>query len=443
MMKTKKAKKLLALFLVALMLFSCLGAIQASALTQEEAVTTAAEWNDSRPDLSSVYANMSAKQAKTIMTALDSTLAFILQQKNLAGTIYSNETMSKLFLLIFGEGTYGNYANTIDYYNIIGLTQVGEALSKIHSLEELKQAQIDWGITPGDSEAFKRAVFPALLGFQIKAGGMNIDLLTILVIGYELVIIPVFEALHTDNVVDTETMIGPLMGGNLEDPMATLIEMSDNLLNPLVSAINQFIAHPISYLCEILPDLVYTYGAYKAYLDQLPDIDTVINGLLAQVGESTGIAFPDVNVFLLAHMGTAEVTSTKGPPTMDESYMATQQTVYGSRVTIVSDQPMVFAAITNYAGEVLKSRNNQAAIGRLITEQVGPEYLEDYDQIIAAAKEGNSLAIAQSVLDLVEHVSSDLAESENTSGIVGFFAKIAAFFSRIFKKILEIFAPLF
>lgn len=114
MMKTKKAKKLLALFLAALMLFSCLGAIQASALTQEEAVTTAAEWNDSRPDLSSVYANMSAKQAKTIMTALDSTLAFILQQKNLAGTIYSNETMSKLFLLIFGEGTYGNYANTID-----------------------------------------------------------------------------------------------------------------------------------------------------------------------------------------------------------------------------------------------------------------------------------------------------------------------------------------
>ena len=160
-MKTKKAKKLLALFLAALMLFSCLGAIQASALTQEEAVTTAAEWNDSHPDLSSVYANMSAKQAKTIMT----------QQKNLAGTIYSNETMSKLFLLIFGEGTYGNYANTIDYYNIIGLTQVGEALSKIHSLEELKQAQIDWGITPGDSEAFKRAVFPALLGFQIKAGG--------------------------------------------------------------------------------------------------------------------------------------------------------------------------------------------------------------------------------------------------------------------------------
>lgn len=172
MMKTKKAKKLLALFLAALMLFSCLGAIQASALTQEEAVTTAAEWNDSHPDLSSVYANMSAKQAKTIMTALDSTLAFILQQKNLAGTIYSNETMSKLFLLIFGEGTYGNYANTIDYYNIIGLTQVGEALSKIHSLEELKQAQIDWGITPGDSEAFKRApYFPLCWASRSKPEG--------------------------------------------------------------------------------------------------------------------------------------------------------------------------------------------------------------------------------------------------------------------------------
>lgn len=58
----KKSKKLLSLFLAALMLMSCFGAISASAMTNEEAETAVAEFNANIPDHSDVYASMSAKQ---------------------------------------------------------------------------------------------------------------------------------------------------------------------------------------------------------------------------------------------------------------------------------------------------------------------------------------------------------------------------------------------
>ena len=71
----KKAKKLLSLFLAALMLMSCFGAISASAMTMDAAEAAAAEFNATIPDHSAVYANKSAKQWNNTMTGLDKTLS--------------------------------------------------------------------------------------------------------------------------------------------------------------------------------------------------------------------------------------------------------------------------------------------------------------------------------------------------------------------------------
>lgn len=92
----KKAKKLLSLFLAALMLMSCFGAISASAMTMDAAETAAADFNATIPDHSAVYANKSAKQWNNTKTSLDTTLGLVLKAVNIKKTIYSENTVKTL-----------------------------------------------------------------------------------------------------------------------------------------------------------------------------------------------------------------------------------------------------------------------------------------------------------------------------------------------------------
>ena len=98
----KKSKKLLSLFLAALMLMSCFGAISASAMTMDAAEAAAAEFNATIPDHSAVYANKSAKQWNNTMTGLDKTLSAIVKGANLKGTVYSDATVNMLLPILGG-----------------------------------------------------------------------------------------------------------------------------------------------------------------------------------------------------------------------------------------------------------------------------------------------------------------------------------------------------
>ncbi len=106
----KKSKKLLSLFLAALMLMSCFGAISASAMTMDAAEAAAAEFNATIPDHSAVYANKSAKQWRSTKDALNKTLAAILAQQDLKKTIYSDATVNTLLVTI-GDLVYNALKN--------------------------------------------------------------------------------------------------------------------------------------------------------------------------------------------------------------------------------------------------------------------------------------------------------------------------------------------
>lgn len=441
----KKSKRLLSIFLAALMLVTCFGAVQASALTQEEAEQAAIDWNAACPDLSDAYANMSAKQAESTMKSLDAALALVLEQQNIAASIYNNANMTKLFILAASMDVNNDrhiWSLFADNYEGLGFPQIAEVLRGATSITDLNTDALDWQIEPGDSQAFKYALFPMLFSMDIAP---NMSLLTFFMYFYEIVIIPIMESFHTGNVLDFETLFNPLLipPATPEGMAAAINQIADSMLDPIIAAIDRFLAHPILYLCEILPDICYTYEQFHTLIGEgLPSLNDLAATLLATVGESTGITFPEMDLVRVAHMGTAKAEASMAPPTQDDSYLQIGQTIHGSRVGMESNQPMVFATIVNYAGELLRDKNNQAAIGRLITEQVGPEYLEDYDRVVAAATGGSNLAFAQSVLDFADHVASDLSKSEEASGIVAFFAKIVAFFTGIFKKILDFFSSL-
>lgn len=209
----KKAKKLLSLFLAALMLMSCFGAISASAMTMDAAEAAAAEFNANIPDHSAVYANKSAKQWNTTMKSLDIALSTALSAANVKATIYSDSTtsmlMTKLSGLLYsaleGVAAQGGFAGMLINGILKNLTpaKVGEAMEKdgvyldsaaylksVASYDEIDSAKLVWGITPGDREAFVNAA-----GYALYPVGYAINFLSILKGIYPDVLVPIIEAL--------------------------------------------------------------------------------------------------------------------------------------------------------------------------------------------------------------------------------------------------------
>ena len=60
-------------------------------------------------------------------------------------------------------------------------------------------------------------------------------------------------------------------------------------------------------------------------------------------------------------------------------------------------------------------------------------------EIVNAALNGTPLDVADACLSLVEEVSVDLGGGEDVNPVIAFFAKIAAFFSNLSKKIIALF----
>lgn len=419
----KKSKKLLSLFLAVLMAMTCFSAISASAITNEQAEAQLAAWNASKVDLAGVYADMSEKQAKTTMTALDTALATVLKQADVRSKVYTDEIAGKMITLVYpvlagilesatpafaAQGLRENYPDAAAY------------LASCATWDDVDASRLVFGIEPGNAEQFRQAVCSGLFVLGLVYG-----------LFADQGIVALLEALHTDTVLSMAE-IQKALGDDLSgDDLGTFITIVDLGIGPVFDAIEMFFEHPITYLCDILPDVAYTYdialtGGMLGSL--LPPLSELLGTVLGSLTETTGVAFPAIDTNKLVHMGTAQVV---------ESKMAVDpETGLAYRVRIDANKPMVFAAVAQYACNVLRDQNNQIAIGRLIVGLVGEEYQEDYDAIVDAALSGSNLAIADACLDLFEKVANKNVEQ---GGIVGFFAKVTAFFARIGKWITSLF----
>ena len=444
----KKSKKLLALFMAVMMLITCFGAISASAMTNEEAETAVAEFNANIPDHSDVYASMSAKQWNSTMTALDKTLSAVLEKQNLKATIYSDATINMLLPMLAGLipsdtimiGANMTPAKLSKYLSDNGkYTKVAAYLGTISNWDEFDAAQAVWGVTAGNREEFVTALSWAL---STNIGGVISLAVGVAKDAYNRVLVPILESLHQGAMPDTKTFQA---NAKVDGKFKNELYMAQ-IINYICDALDDLLATPVAYACEILPDLTYSFGQAMAYLKNASGIlgmvvggikDSLPNGLsdvIPMVTDGLGLklTMPEIDENYLITMGTA-VVAESGRAATDKGNTASY------RVKIEGNNTMVFAAVAQYVGEVLQNPDNHVEIGRFVVSKIGPEYEDNYLEIVEAAKNGTALDVADSCLSLVEEFATNIGAQEDVNPVVAFFAKVAAFFSNLAKKIIALF----
>ena len=417
----KKAKKLLSVFLAALMVMTTLGGVMtASAATNEAATAAAAAFNEkaAATDHSAVYENMSAKSAKQTKDALNGLLAPILKAVKVQEKLYTDATVTtlmKMFADLLSTNTSTVASNISDEY-----AEAKAYIGSLKSWDEFDASKVVWGVTPGDREAFVKAVnasngnINATLGFVLALIAPNL---------YEP-LASLLEAFHVGNMPASALEL--YQGGSLF-----------YLADILTKAIDALVADPFGYLGDVLPDLAYTYGEVGGELTSLLDmlagmgmdlgveLPADFSGVVSMVGGLIGFDFPAFDVDYLATMGTANAVESGLPG--------------GYRMAINGDQTMVFAALMNYVGKTLKIPANQVALSKLIGDQIGMGYGDEIGAIVAAAQGGDALSIADASVALCESIAENLGIKSNNEGIGGFFAKVMAFFNRIARAIVDLF----
>lgn len=454
----KKAKKLLSLFLAALMLMSCFGAISASALTMDEAEAAAVEFNAAQVDHSDIYQNMSAKQWASMKGTLNATVGAVLDAVKLEETIYSDATVNMLLTSVSGL-IYGALEDAAAGANFLvaaliktvlknispaavatAMTEAGAYpeiaayLSTVSSYDEIDSSKVVWGITAGD-----RAAFVDAAGWALYPVGYALNLLSSLMGDlYTGALLPILESLHQGAIPSLNDFKAAL-NTNVAEGMHAVI-------NPVCDAIEDIAANPIEYLCEVLPDvtnsLLEALNTLKSNSlisgmlgDVLPsDLDGLFEMIVPMIPSILGLGedyvmpalnIPEIDENSLIHMGDA--------------YAAESGLEGGARVAIAGDSTMVFAAVAQYVQEVLQDKGNQTAIGDLIVAKVGPEYLDNYREIVNAATNGTSLDVADACLSLLEEYLNNNGAQEETNPILAFFAKVVEFFQKIVAFIERLF----
>ena len=160
----KKAKKLLSVFLAALMVMTTLGGVMtASAATNEAATAAAAAFNEkaAATDHSAVYENMSAKSAKQTKDALNGLLAPILKAVKVQEKLYTDATVTAIFKLLNQDVmaiNAGTAASNISADYPEAKAYMSTVKSDGKTWIDFDASKMVWGVTPGDREAFVKAV---------------------------------------------------------------------------------------------------------------------------------------------------------------------------------------------------------------------------------------------------------------------------------------------
>ena len=207
---------------------------------------------------------------------------------------------------------------------------------------------IPFGIAPGDKDMFIKACgagaehFGDALALSLMANPH----------AYDDALLPLLESLHTGAMPPLEEFVaGQGLDGavRMEEITAKVL----TILEPIKSA-------PISYLCEIVPDLIVSYGKAAKVLKNnkvqtllLPDIGTLVNDFLA----SYDIILPEYNFGVFTDMANAETV---------ESGNYT-----GYRMELKGDREVVFMGLATYLVQVLRYENNMEIISNLLSDLLG------------------------------------------------------------------------
>ncbi|MGN0469183.1 MAG: hypothetical protein ACI4GY_10710 [Acutalibacteraceae bacterium] len=419
----KTSKKILSVLLALMLCLGSFGAVFAGAVTETAATAEAEAYNAAERDYSDVLGDVSAEKAVKYADKLNGLLLKVFEKVDLKSVIYTDE-VATVIVRALSELLKNNVTNSMDgngikenypeAYEYLFITCEGK-------WENVDNAQVKWGITPGDREAFAKVIglgstnFGALIIFAGSMGAWfgQEDV-------YSKALVPLVESLHVGKVEDFSTAMSKGDAGIME-----------YLATKVCDAIDALIADPVNYATDVLPDFANVYPAAAETISNfaasagvsvtLPDL----NGIIASVGTKLGLTLSEIDAEKLAMMGTASVAESGSDG--------------GFRAEVKGNKPVVFMAIVNYVKENLEDKDNQYALGRILVEKTGYASTETYDSMVEAAKSGDNLMFLAKLFGLVEEISGNIGSSEEMTGWMRFVAKITEFFAKIYKLFAELF----
>ena len=234
---------------------------------------------------------------------------------------------------------------------------------------------IPFGITPGDRASFVKACAAGAEHF----GDTLAKCLLACPTSYEEALVPVFEALHTGPMPNIRDFI-LYSGLDAAKRMEFVVEQILKIMDPLL-------ASPITYLCEMLPDFVYSYNKAAAVAQRDPDIINKagmqllpINELLNLLVADFGITLPEFDYASLEKFGTARV--------------AASGDIGGERFEIIGHKEAVFMSIAGLISEIAKQEGNLSAITNVLTGTLG----------IGSADAAEAMDTVDTVVDTIDGV---------------------------------------
>ena len=295
---------------------------------------------------------MTRDRAASIIGTLDSALAELLRSNDIGTMIYTDTVatvVSKLTAKLCGKelsdisfaALRQNYPDAYAY--IESLVNSGNTWDAVDV--------IPFGITAGDKEAFIKACGAGAEHFG--------DVLALSIIiaptAYEEALMPLLEALHTGAMPSLEEFIGQ-QGLDSAKRMEIITEKVLTIIEPVSQA-------PLSYILEILPELIYSYNMAAQCFKNYPDLAKTglslppINELLAWVSGEFGLAIPEYDLSGIILLSTA---------TAGQSGDRT-----GKRLELTGDKEAVFAALAGYIADIISLEDNVSAISNIADELLG------------------------------------------------------------------------
>lgn len=308
------------------------------------------KYNAQEKDLNSIFKWPATEEnVTTVLSTVENKIVEALSTHNIESIIFTDEIatiVAKVTAHLCGKEltdiTFLELRKSFtDAYDYIAILQ---AQNKTWNDIEV----IPFGITPGDKDMFIKACgagaehFGDALALSLMANPH----------AYDDALLPLLESLHTGAMPPLEEFVaGQGLDGALR--MEELTAKVLTILEPIKKA-------PLSYLCEILPDLIVCYGKAAKVLKNnkvhpliLPDIGALINDFLVEFE----ITLPDYNFGVFTDMATAETV---------ESGNYT-----GYRTQLNGDREVVFMGLATYLVQVLRHGNNMEIISNLLSDLLG------------------------------------------------------------------------
>ena len=280
-------------------------------------------YNSKEKDSEALFGNFfSRERVSSLIDTLDKTLASELREMNLETSIYT-DTIATLVAKFTAElcgaelseiSTTAMKASFPEAYNYVeAAKRDGKTWAEIGT--------IPFGIREGDKDAFIKACGAGSEHF----GDVLALCCMVAPTSYDDALIPIFEALHIGSMPTLKEFVASsgLDGAKrMEDIALKLL----GLIDPLMDA-------PVSYLCEILPDVVNSYNNMAEYISSNEDIARTglklkpINDFVKELLLAFSLQLPEYDILTLADLGTAK-TETSG------DRCAQRMAIYGDKEAV-------------------------------------------------------------------------------------------------------------